>query len=309
MWTDFSLFPPSASTFADSVDALYFVLIALSLFFSTGIFVTIFVFAIRYRRRSEDYRPPAVEGNLKLELTWSLIPLGLAMVIFVWGATLYFSIYNPPADAMEIYVVGKQWMWKVQHPQGKREINSLHVPIGQPVRLTMTSEDVIHDFFIPAFRVKMDVLPGRYTTMWFEATKAGVYHLFCAEYCGTKHSKMIGQVIAMEPADYSAWLGGESGEPMEVAGERLFQERGCATCHRDDKEGRGPALDGLFGETLRLQGGGTVVMDEGYIRESILNPNARLMVGYKPLMPAFAGQISEEGILQLIAYIKSLGED
>ncbi len=306
MWTDFSLLPENASTFATKVDLLYFTLVGLSVFFSALIFLLILFFSIRYRRRSEDERPRAIPGDLRLELTWSLIPLGMAMVVFVWATSLYFSLFHPPANAMEIYVVAKQWMWKLQHPEGKREINTLHVPVGQPVRLTMTSEDVIHSFFVPAFRTKMDVLPGRYTTTWFEATKIGEYHLFCTEYCGTKHSKMIGRVVVMEPADYQMWLSGSSGEPMEVAGERLFDQLGCRTCHRPDSEGRGPVVDGLFGKSVQLQSGETAMADEAYLRESILNPNAKLLAGYKPLMPTFEGQISEEGILQLIEYIKSL---
>lgn len=307
MWEDFALLPERASTFAQQVDVLYFALVGLSAFFSGAVFLLILVFAIRYRRRSDGEQPGEIEGNLKLELAWSLIPLGLAMGIFVWATDLYFSIYRPPAEAMEIYVVGKQWMWKLQQPEGKGEINELHVPVGQPVRLTMTSEDVIHSFYIPAFRMKRDVLPGRYTTAWFEATRPGTYHLFCAEYCGTEHSGMIGRVVVMEPADYEAWLsGGAGGESMAVAGERLFQQTGCVTCHREDAEGRGPVLDGLFGKPVALQSGETVVADEGYLRESIVNPNAKLVAGYKPLMPTYQGQLSEEGILQIVEYIKSL---
>jgi cytochrome c oxidase subunit 2 len=227
--------------------------------------------------------------------------------MFAWGASLYFHLSYPPANALNLYVVGKQWMWKIQHPEGRREINELHVPVGQPIKLTMTSEDVIHSFFVPAFRTKMDVVPGRYTTLWFEATKAGEYHLFCAEYCGTSHSLMIGRVVVMEPVQYQEWLsGGSSQEPLTVAGERLFQQLGCDTCHRADSRARGPVLEGLFGKSVQLQGGQTVIADEAYIRESILNPNAKLVTGYQPLMPTFQGLVSEEGILQILAYIKSL---
>lgn len=307
MWSEFSLMPEQASSMAHEVDTLFFTLVALSVFFAGLIFILILVFAIRYHRRSDDEQPKPILGDIRLELAWSLIPAALAMGVFVWSTALFFKIQTPPKDALEVYVVAKQWMWKLQHPSGKREINSLHIPLNQPVRLTMTSEDVIHDFFVPAFRVKMDVLPGKYTSMWFEATKAGTYHLFCAEYCGTEHSKMIGSVVAMEPADYEAWLeGGERGETMAQAGERLFQQYACQTCHKPNSEGRGPILDGLYGSRVSLQSGAKVVADESYLRESIVNPNAKMLIGYKPLMPTFAGQISEEGILQLIAYIKSL---
>jgi cytochrome c oxidase subunit 2 len=307
MWSEFSLMPEQASSMAYEVDALFFALVALSVFFAGLIFILILVFAIRYHRRSDDEQPKPILGDIRLELAWSLIPAALALGVFVWSTALFFKIQTPPQDALEIYVVAKQWMWKLQHPSGKREINFLHIPLNQPVRLTMTSEDVIHDFFVPAFRVKMDVLPGKYTSMWFEATKAGTYHLFCAEYCGTEHSKMIGSVVAMEPADYEAWLeGGQRGETMAQAGERLFQQYACHTCHKPNSEGRGPILDGLYGSRVSLQSGAKVIADESYLRESIVNPNAKMLVGYKPLMPTFAGQIGEEGILQLIAYIKSL---
>jgi len=211
-----------------------------------------------------------------------------------------------PPGAMEVYVVGKRWMWKTQHMTGQREINELHVPIGIPVKLTMTSEDVIHSFFIPAFRVKQDAVPGRYTTAWFEATKAGEYHLFCAEYCGTKHSQMIGSIKVMEPGAFQTWLaGGTAGSPAQE-GEKLFQSLACITCHRADSQGRGPRLEGLFGKTVRLTGGATVVADADYIRESILNPTAKVVDGYQPIMPTFQGLVSEEGVMQLIAYIQSL---
>jgi cytochrome c oxidase subunit 2 len=198
-------------------------------------------------------------------------------------------------------------MWKIQHSDGQREINELHVPVGRPVRLTMTSEDVIHDFFVPAFRMKQDVLPGRYTNAWFQATRPGRYHLFCSQYCGTKHSAMIGWIDVMEPVAYQAWLsGGAGGESLAAAGAKLFVQHACNTCHRPDSLARGPNLEGLFGKTVRLAGGRTVVADESYIRESIVNPNAKMVAGFQPLMPTFQGLISEEGLLQLVAYIKSL---
>jgi cytochrome c oxidase subunit II len=307
MWKEFALMPERASTFADQVDLLYLFLVALTVIFAGLIFALVTVFAIRYRRRSEDERPLAILGDMRLELIWSAIPLVLVMIVFAWSTQLYFSMFRPPSETLEIYVVGKQWMWKLQHPEGKGEINELHIPVGEPVRLTMTSEDVIHSFYVPAFRVKMDVLPGKYTTAWFEATKTGTYHLFCAEYCGTQHSGMRGSVVVMEKDEYESWLGGGADdEPMAVKGERRFQQMACATCHRADSQGRGPLLDGLFGKPVALQSGETVVADEGYIRESILEPRAKLVHGYKPLMPTYEGQISEVGILELVEYVKSI---
>jgi cytochrome c oxidase subunit 2 len=229
------------------------------------------------------------------------------MIMFTWGAKVFFTAFRPPADAVEYYVVGKQWMWKFQHPQGKREINDLHVPIGQPIKLTMTSEDVIHSFFVPAFRVKADVLPGRYTTVWFEATKAGSYAIFCAEYCGTEHSRMGGTIHVMEPGDYEAWLaeGGAADERL-LSGEELFAKYVCNTCHYPDSAARAPILNGVFGTQVALADGARVLVDENYVRESILNPTARVVAGYQPLMPTYKGQIGEEDLIQLIAYIKGL---
>jgi cytochrome c oxidase subunit 2 len=305
----FPLFPEQASTTASRVDALFFFLVAVSVFFATLICLFIVIFAIRYRRRVEDERPEPIEGKIWLEVLWSVIPFGLTMVMFVWGAVIFFDIYNPPPDALEISVVGRQWMWKAQHPTGQNEINELHVPLGQPVKLMMTSEDVIHDFYLPAFRIKQDVLPGRYTSVWFEATKAGAYRLFCAEYCGTQHSGMMGRVVVLEPAEFERWLsGGATGLSMIDQGASLFKRFGCETCHRSGGTSQGPSLAGLFGKTVKLQGGTTVTVDENYIRESILDPRAKIVAGYQPIMPTFKGLVSEEGLLQLIAYIKSLGE-
>ena len=308
MFQNLPLFPEQASSFAGDVDALYFFLIAVSAFFSLLIALLVIFFAIRYRRRAPDEIGAGITGSMQLELLWTIIPLGITMVMFGWGAWVYFELNRPPDDAMEIYVVGKQWMWKFQHPDGQREINELHVPVGRPVKLTDDAEDVIHSFFVPAFRVKLDVVPGRFTTIWFEATKPGRYHLFCAEYCGTRHSGMIGWVVVMEPAEFEAWLSGGAGEgSLASRGQKLFNDLACETCHMPDSKGRGPVLDGLFGKNVQLQGGQTVVADEDYIRESIVNPQAKIVAGYQPLMPTFQGQISEEGLLQLIAYIKSLG--
>ena len=307
--SDFPLFPAQASTIAWQVDALYAFLLVLTVVFCLLVFGMVIIFAIKYRRRSEDEQPEQTHGNLVLELSWTIIPLFLSLFVFLLGADVFFRLQRPPSDPLEIYAVGKQWMWKIQHESGKREINTLHVPKGQPVRLTMTSEDVIHDFFIPAFRVKNDVLPGRYTTLWFEATQTGEFHLFCAEYCGTQHSGMIGKVIVLEPADYHDWLmGASSGESMVEAGERQFQKLGCETCHKSTATGRGPSLVGLYDKPVTLSNGQEIVVDSDYIRESILQPRAKIVAGYESIMPVFEGQISEQSLLQIASYIKSLSE-
>ncbi len=310
MWLGFRLFPEQASTIAGSVDALLLFLIGVSALFAGLIFLMVIVFAIKYRRRSEKERPRPIHGSLALEILWTVIPLGLTMVMFGWGAWLYFTMSRPPADAVEIFVVGKQWMWKLQHPDGQREINELHVPVGRPVKLTMTSEDTIHSFFVPEFRVKKDVVPGRYSTVWFQATKPGEYHLFCTQYCGTNHAKMIGRIVVMEPAAFEAWLrGAVTGISLAAAGEALFQQKGCAGCHLPDGKGPGPSLVGLFGKQVKLSTGGTVIADEAYIRESILDPLAKIVAGYQPIMPPFKGLLGEDQLLQLIAYIKSLATE
>ncbi len=307
----FRLFPEQASTLAPQTDALLFFLLAITTFFVVLIAGLIIVFMIRYRRRAPDEIPESVHGSLALEIAWTLPPFVIVMVIFFWGASLFAIIRRPPDDAMNIDVVGKQWMWKLQHMEGRREIDELHVPVGTPVKLTMTSEDVIHSFFVPAFRIKQDAVPGRYTTTWFEATKPGSYHLFCAEYCGTLHSGMIGHVIAMEPAEYQAWLqtgeaGGVPALSPVAAGQALFEAQGCPSCHAAGAAQRGPMLAGLFGSTVNFEGGGTALADEGYLRESILNPQAHLVAGYQAIMPTYQGLLSEENVMQLIAYVKSL---
>jgi cytochrome c oxidase subunit II len=307
MFDNLPLWPARASTGAGNVDALYIFLILLSGFMCVAIFTMIVLFALRYRRQ-HGRAAEQIEGSTALEVTWSLVPLGIFMVIFAWGAFIFFQERTTPRDATEIYVVAKQWMWKLEHVEGQREINELHVPVGRDVKMIMTSQDVIHSFYVPAFRIKQDVLPGRYTTAWFRATKPGVYHLFCAEYCGTQHSGMIGQVVVMEPAQYEAWLGG-GGTTGSLAsnGESVFQQLGCATCHRSDTQGRGPNLSGLFGKPVLLEDGRTVVADENYIRESILSPSAKVVQGFKPIMPVFQGLVSEEQLTELVAYVKSLG--
>jgi cytochrome c oxidase subunit 2 len=306
----FPLFPESASTLAPKVDAVYFFGLGIAAFFSLLIAALVLYLAVRYRRRSPDEVGQPEKAGLWLEVTWSVIPLGILLVMFAWGLDVFITATRPPAGATEYYVTGKQWMWKFQHPTGRREINNLHVPIGQKVKLTMTSEDVIHSFFVPAFRAKMDVVPGRYTTFWFEATKAGTFHLFCAEYCGVEHSRMGGSIVVMEPREYEQWIaGGASGtEAALPSGEELFTAKVCDTCHRPTSDLLAPYLQGLFGSRVELTSGETVIADETYLRESILEPAAKVVAGYTPLMPTYAGQLTEEEILQLILYIKSLGD-
>jgi len=309
----FQLFPEQASTFAPNVDALYAYLVLVSAFFSLLIAVLVVYFAVKYRKRSADDPIPAPvdehsPGGMILEIVWSAIPLGLSMIMFGWGASIFFTESRPPADAMEIYVTGKQWMWKIQHMEGNREINELHIPVNRNIKLTMTSEDVLHDFYVPAFRTKSDVLPGRYTTEWFKATKPGKYHIFCAEYCGTKHSGMVGYVYVMEQAQYDQWLGGGMGQgTLAEQGQQMFTSLGCVTCHTSDANGRCPNLKGVFGTTVALQGGAKVKADEAYIRESILYPEAKIVEGYQPIMPTFKGLVTEDGLLKLIEYVKSIG--
>jgi len=298
MFSNFPLWPERASTMAGNVDALFIFLLIM-----TGM-VTLY-FAARYRYRA-NVPAEQIEGSTPLELTWSIIPLGVFLVIFTWGAVVFFKERTPPRDSTEVYVVAKQWMWKLEHAEGQREINELHVPVGRDVKLIMTSQDVIHSFFVPAFRIKQDVLPGRYTTTWFRATKPGTYHLFCAEYCGTQHSGMIGSVVVLEPAQYETWMSGGSTGPLSATGEKIFAELGCVTCHRSDAQGRGPNLQGLFRKPVQLQDGRTLVADENYIRESILDPGAKIVNGYKPVMPTFQGLLSEEQLNALVAYVKSL---
>lgn len=304
--------PDQASTIAASVDGLFLFLAGVSAFLTVLIFTLVFVFAVKYRRRSESETPRPILGSAALEAVWIVIPFFIVMVMFTWGANLYIQNSRVPAGAMEIYVTGKQWMWKFQHPTGQREINELHVPVGRPIRLIVASEDVIHSLYIPAFRVKQDVVPGTYNSLWFEAVRTGEYHLFCAEYCGTNHSKMTGRVFAMEPVKYQQWLQGtvQDAETPAAGGARLFSELGCVTCHGSaPARQRGAPLQGLFGNEVVLETGGTVIADEDYLRESILRPQAKIVRGYQPIMPPYQGQVTEEQLLQLIAFIKSLSSE
>src|SRR5580692_8607146 len=307
--THFALFPPEASKIAPEMDALYFFMVLVSIVGLTLVGLLVVGFSVLY---SKKRHPVAVqiEGSTLLEATWTIIPLGLFLIMFVWGSLIYFRVYTPPANAMNIYVVGKQWMWKAEHPGGQHEIDSLHVPTGRAVQLTIISQDVFHSFSIPAFRVKREAIPGRYSTVWFEPTVPGTYHLFCTQYCGMNHSHMIGEVVVLTPKDYQKWLDGStSGMSLAQNGERLFASLSCAACHNTRPDARGPSLANVYGSKLNLTNGQQIVADDAYLREAILNPSQHITQGYAPIMPTYQGQISEEGVIDLVEYIKNLDSD
>ncbi|HEX7152645.1 MAG TPA: cytochrome c oxidase subunit II [Thermoanaerobaculia bacterium] len=306
---DFPLFPEQASSVAGYVDTLFLFLVALTGAVSLLIWIVIFFFAIKYRRRPDNELAQEQEPPKSLEFLWTVIPTIIFILIFVWGSWVFFRLQRAPDDALEVYATGRQWMWKFQHPSGQREINTLHVPVGRAVKITMASEDVIHSLWFPAFRVKADVLPSRYRTLWFTATKTGRFHLFCAEYCGTLHSGMVGWVEVMEPTEYQRWLAGGSEGSLASQGEKLFQQHACNTCHMDQAGARGPVLTGLYGKQRQLADGTMVLADDNYIRESILHPQAKIAAGFAPVMPTFSGQVTEENLMKLLAYVKSLGAD
>ncbi|HEY3876834.1 MAG TPA: cytochrome c oxidase subunit II, partial [Candidatus Kapabacteria bacterium] len=304
------MLPDQASSYAPEVDHLYLFLIGLTIFFTVLITGAILYFIVKYRRRSENEVPQPIAGSIVLESAWSIIPFIISLFIFAWGTKIYLEQYSIPNDALDIYVVGKQWMWKFQHPEGQREINELHIPVGRKIRFVMATEDVIHSFYIPAFRMKEDIVPGpnRYTTVWAEPTMTGTFHIFCAEYCGTSHSGMIGWVTVMGDKDYEAWLSGGAAEgSMADRGAALFQQLGCITCHRSDAQGQCPRLQDKYGTMELLSTGDKVLIDDSYIRESVLSPLAKIVAGFQPIMPSFQGQVSEEQLQELIAYIKSIG--
>jgi cytochrome c oxidase subunit II len=302
------LYPEQASNFAPNVDALMAYITAVCVFFAVAITAAIILFFFKYHRKKPGDIGVPIHGDSRLEALWLVIPAVLALTMFAGGAVVYVQFRRPPLDTLDIYVIGKQWMWKSQQPNGLKEINELHVPIGRDVKLIMASEDVIHNFSIPAFRTKMDVVPGHYNTMWFRPTRVGRYHFFCSQYCGTNHAIMGGWVTVMEPSEYAAWLSGSSTAAIDpvVAGEKLFAEKACNTCHYPDGKGRAPSLNGLYGKKVQLADGSTVTADDAYIRESILNPNAKIVARYQALMPAFQGQLTEEQLLSLMSYVKSL---
>ena len=308
-FTVFAIWPKEASTIAPWTDALYLFLLLMTVFGVVLVGGLLAFFSIRYRR-SRSPQAVQIEGSTLLEATWTIIPLGIFLFVFVWGAWLYFRIYNPPANSMQVYVVGKQWMWKAEHPGGQHEINALHVPTGRPVQLTMISMDVFHSFSIPAFRVKREVIPGRYSTVWFNATEPGVYHLFCTQYCGTLHSGMVGEITAMKPEDYEAWTRqSTSGMSLAQNGERIYQSLGCGNCHNGTASASGPSLAGVYGARIRMDDGSEQLATDGWLRDTILNPSQHVPYGYKPIMPTYQGQVSEEGLIDLVEYIKTLKSD
>jgi len=303
------LLPPAASTFAPDLDRMLYALIGVTIFFAVLIGYFILYYSIRFKRSRNLLPPPPTKTFVPLEIAWTVIPLAIALSFFVWGGKLFLHEYsNGPKDSYEVYVLGKQWMWKFQHPGGRMEINELHVPVGRPVRLIMVSEDVIHDVYIPAFRIKHDVLPMRYTTLWFEATKEGQYHLFCSQYCGTKHSAMVAEVFAIPPARFEQWLEGTKPQASPVeGGDALLDSLGCRTCHRPGSTAMAPELEGLFGARVALSDGSSLIADENYIRESILDPKAKVVANFQPVMPSYQGRVTEADLVQIVSYLKSVG--
>ena len=306
MLSSIPIFPPQASTFAADVDKLYFLILGVTSFFAIAVVIFVAIFAIKYQDHTGTQVGAPIHGSIPLELAWSFIPFVIAIGIFAYATVVYFELVRPPAETLQVYSTGKRWMWRFQHLNGRSEINELHVPKGRPVKVTFTSEDVLHSLYFPVFRVKADAIPGRYSEIWFEATQTGDFHMFCAEYCGTSHSGMIGRVVVMEPRDYQAWLSGSDGQPLAVRGQQLFNQLACVTCHLNDCTGRGPSLAGIPGSKVELANGTGVVADDGYLRESILTPQAKLVSGFQPVMPTFQGLVNEEGVMALIEYIKSL---
>lgn len=307
MFSGIPLFPEQASTLAPRVDNLYFFIVAVTAFFALAVTIVVIVFAVKYRTDDPLAVGARIHGSIPLELAWSIIPFIISIVIFAWAADVFFDLVRPPNQTLEIYATGKRWMWKFQHIDGQNEINELHVPLGRAVKITFTSEDVLHSLFFPAFRTKADAIPGRYSSVWFTPTKLGEFHLFCAEYCGTRHSGMVGRVVVMEPAEYQAWLtGGVTGGSLSQRGEQLFNDLSCNTCHRSDGSGRGPSLVNKFGQPQQLADGTSVTVDEAYVRESILTPQVKVAAGYTPLMPTFQGLLSEENVIALVEYVKTL---
>ena len=307
--SNFPLFPPEASTIAPQSDALFFFMVLVSLVGLTVVVLLVVSFSILYHKNRHPHAVQ-IEGSTLLEATWTIIPLGLFLIMFVWGALIYFRIYTPPTNAMNIYVVGKQWMWKIEHPGGQHEINELHIPEGVPIQLTLISQDVFHSFSVPAFRVKREAIPGRYTTVWFEATRPGTYHLFCTQYCGTNHSQMKGHVVVMTRAAYQQWLAGStSGNSLAQDGERLFASMSCNACHNDTPDARGPNLANIYGSYVTLATGDRVRVDDAFLRAAILDPSGNVKQGFVPIMPTYQGQISEEGVIALVEYIKHLNSN
>ncbi|HEV6965298.1 cytochrome c oxidase subunit II [Roseateles sp.] len=303
----FRLMDPAAATAAGPVDTLFMAMVLLCGSVALLLCIVIVVFAVRYRRGSKVPRPEPRRRLRGLEIAWTLTPLALFLGIFAWAARDYMKLYAPPPEALPVMVVAKQWMWKLQHRNGRREINELHVPLGRPVLLKMTSQDAIHSFYVPAFRLKQDVLPGRYTSLWFTATQLGEFHLFCAEYCGSRHASMIGRIVVMRPDDYARWLAAGSAQPsLAQYGFALFRKLGCSGCHDAGSTVHAPLLQGLPGRVVHLQDGRSVVADDNYLRDAILAPGRDVVAGFAPVMPSFAGQVSEDDLQALIAYLHEM---
>lgn len=303
------LWPSGASAYSHQIDLLVIAFTVLIVALSAPVFVLLLVFIVKYRRGKEADRRHAPNRNIPLELSWTIVPFLALLGFYVWSTDLFARLYHPPADAMQIDVVAKQWMWKFQHPQGQAEINELHVPSGQPVKLTMASQDVIHSLFIPALRIKQDVVPGRYTSSWFVADKPGTYRIACSQYCGSNHSEMTGSFIVMNPTDYAKWLSLSSNDvSLAAEGATLFRSRGCSGCHDPGASVRAPSLVGIYGNPVPLQSGEIVTADDQYIRDSILLPQSQVVAGYQPIMPTFQNVLSEEDVMKLVAYVKSLGQ-
>ena len=302
--------PPEASTSAGEVDGLFTFVLWVCIAFFVLIVVLMAAFVIRYRRRDGREPEPSPDHNTRLEVTWTVIPMILVVVIFAWGFKVFLDMNTPPGDAYEVQVTAQKWKWLFTYPNGHVDEN-LHVPLDRPVKVVMTSEDVIHSFYVPAFRIKRDVVPGRYSTLWFRATRAGTFQVFCAEYCGDGHSDMLASVVVHEPGGFETWLAKASSQMASLspaqAGEHLYRTRGCAQCHSvDGKAGIGPTFKGLFGHTVALRGGATVTADENYVRESILDPQAKVVAGFDPVMPTYKGRISDKDITAIVAYLRSL---
>jgi cytochrome c oxidase subunit 2 len=311
MWpTWIPLWRPAASLHAGDVDLLFVGLLLTSLFVLVLLFSLLLGFAIHYRAGNGVERGDRVQKSWRWEIGWSLATLVVFLGLFVWGTSLFLDLYRPPQNAIPIFVVAKQWMWKAQHEGGQREINELHVPVNRPARLTMASQDVIHSFFIPAFRLKHDVVPGRYQDLWFEPSRTGVFQLLCSEFCGTDHSRMTGRVVVLEGAEFERWLGRQDVTgTLATEGAKLFRELGCSGCHGNGSAVRAPPLEGLYGKPVPLQDGTFAVADEGYLRDSILLPRSQVVAGYEPVMPSFAGRVGEDDLIRLVAYIKSLADE
>jgi cytochrome c oxidase subunit II len=303
-----ALWLAGASSIAPRTDLLLTALVLLCGLVALGVCVTMVVFCVRYRSDARVERS-AIRRKLGLELTWTLVPLALFIGIFAWAAHDFVALYRVPENALPVYVVAKQWMWKLEHRNGRREINELHVPLGQPVHLIMTSQDAIHSFYVPAFRLKQDVVPGRYTGLWFQATKLGTFQLFCAEFCGSEHAQMLGRIVVMRPSEFAQWLAEGTPQPsLAQYGFARFRQLGCSGCHAAGSVVHAPSLDGLLGRTVHLQDGRTLVADENYVRDAILLPGKDVAAGFDPVMPSFAGQVSEEDIQALVAYLRSTGD-